>query len=149
MTAGELRRGDVLVTKIGRALIKSIEPKADGLEIVLDADAEGSTRAPAQGTVLFFRPTDRVRVARKAPPPRVSLPLDDDRPSDDRQEALFPLDVPASGSQVLLAALDDRMRALYRRLGIVPPTLPLPPEDVPPPPKHWADTECDDEVSLG
>ncbi len=79
MTARDLRPGDVLGTRIGRAPIKSIEPKADGLEVVLDADAEGSTRAPAQGTVLFFWPGDSVKVARNAPPPRVPSLMAGDR----------------------------------------------------------------------
>ncbi len=138
MTAGELRRGDVLVTKIGRAPIKSIEPKADGLEIVLDADADGSTRAPAQGTVLLFWPGQSVKVARKAPPPRVPLAR-----HDDRQGPLFPAATPVPESQALLAALDDRMRGLCRRLGITR-SVPAPPEGAPPPPRHWADDDRDD-----
>lgn len=75
MTASDLRVGDWLVTRIGTAPIKSIEPKADGFEIVVDAHAEGATRSAAQGTVLFYWRRQPVKVRRKAPAPRVPSPL--------------------------------------------------------------------------
>ncbi len=84
MTACELRPGMVLVTQIGRAPIKSISPKASGFEVVLDVDAEDSTRAPAQGSVLFFWPSSAVKVSRNALAPRVPRPLANDRGSATR-----------------------------------------------------------------
>jgi hypothetical protein len=79
VTARDLKPGAVLVTAIGRAPIKTIEAKGDGYEVVLDVDAATSTRAHAQGSVLFFWPGQAVRVAGKAPGPRVLRPPEHDR----------------------------------------------------------------------
>lgn len=49
-----LKSGDVLETAIGRAPIKTIEPRSVGYDVVLDITAEGSTRPAAQGSVLFL-----------------------------------------------------------------------------------------------
>lgn len=82
--ARDLVPGDTLVTRIGRAPVRTVRPKGMGLEVVLDVDAPSSTRAPAQGSVLFFWPGQPVEVAGNASAPRVPLPLAHDRRGDGR-----------------------------------------------------------------
>ncbi len=83
-SAADLTVGDVLVTSIGRAPVKTITPKAGGLEIVLDVNAQESTRAASQGSVLHFWRHDAVRVDGRAQPSRVPLPASGDRASGGR-----------------------------------------------------------------
>lgn len=45
--------------------------------------------------------------------------------------------------------IEERMAALYERLGIRPQTVPAPPADAPLPPRHWTDRDGDDEATEG
>lgn len=48
-----------------------------------------------------------------------------------------------SASQREDTPLEERVRELYRRLGIQPRPLPVPPEDAPAPPRPWCETGDD------